>query len=218
MSINNINEFETLLRQRNSDDRQHIIERVDPEIPERLVADRNASIDDFIVMLSTIVSKVMKKQKVEFKPDEGIRLSADQAEELNHPYIMFRILDAQPKMEIKPRIREVGLKGLDNQQREVRRSGEIWGQMFGCVIQFDILAGGYKEATQVMNDFEDTIFTYTAYFKRNGVKDIRFTRRLTDSNLDMYRQKCSVRSLQYSVEIEKLFARFDTEIEGINVR
>lgn len=212
-----VSEFERLLRRRDADVDRNIVDRIDKQVPKRLVADKNASIDDFILMLSKIVSKVMKKQKVEFKPDEGIRLTADQAERLDHPYITFRILDSHPRLEQKPRVRETGLKGIDGQELEIRRHGDIWGQFFTYNIQFDIFAENYQLATEVMNCFKDVVFTYTAYFTRNGVKDIRFTRRLTDSNLDMYRQKCSVRSLQYCVEIEHLYTRLNTTIEGIDV-
>lgn len=212
-----MDEFEYLLRKKDASDNTTIVDHVETPILARLTADKSASIDDFILMLSTIVTKVMKKQKVEFKPDEGIRLTADQAETLDHPYIFFKILDYEPAREIKPRIREVA--GLSQGgDKENMRTGEIWGQWATSIIQFDILAPGYEEAVAVMNKFEDTIFSYTAYFKRNGVKDIRFKRRLTDSNLDMYRQKCSVRSLQYSVDIEELFCRFNSEIEGVIVR
>lgn len=211
MSDYDITEFEQLLRERENAPNHHVVDEIKSLVPERLVAEKSASLDDLIIMLSKIISKVMKKRKVEFKPDEGIRLKVDQAEDLDHPYIFFKILDSHPRMEIKPRVREMGLR------REVQRSGDIWAQLFSCRIQFDILASSYQEATDVMNTFMDTVFTYTAFFKRNGVKDIRFACRLTDSNLDTYRQKCSVRSLQYDVEIEKLFTHFYNDIEGINI-
>ena len=217
MSDYDINEFEQLLRRRDANPDYHVVERINKLPPERLVADKSASIDDFIIMLSKIICKVMKKQKVEFKPDEGARLTVDQAEKLDHPYIMFRILDSHPRLEIKPRVRETPLKGLDGQEKEFRRTGDIWGQFFTCEVQFDILATSYQEATETMDTFIDTVFTYTAHFKKNGVKDIRFSRRFTDSNLDIYRQKCSIRSIQYTIEIEKLFTRFYMDIEGINI-
>ena len=213
----NISEFEKLLKMRMADE-SNVVDHIETSVPERLVANKNASLDDFMLMLSKIVTRSMKKYRVEFQPDEGARPQIDQAESLDHPYIFFEVLDSHSRMELKPRIRETSTRGFDGVKKDARRLGEVWGQWFTCMVQFNILAGDYKEATEVMNVFEDTIFTYTAYFTRNGVKDIRFTRRLTDRNLDTYRQKCSVRSLQYSVEIEKLFTRFDTEIEGIVVR
>ena len=101
-----ISDFERLLRRRDADVDRNIVDRIDKQVPKRLVADKNASIDDFILMLSKIVSKVMKKQKVEFKPDEGIRLTADQAERLDHPYVTFRILDSHPRLVHTARVRD----------------------------------------------------------------------------------------------------------------
>ena len=191
-----------------------------PDKPqERLTSEASASIDDFIMMLSKVCSKVMKKMKVELKPDEGARPKVDQKEPIDHPYIYFKILHSQPEREIKPRIRqECADLQIEDKEEELLVPRDIWGQIFHYSIQFDIFAGGYTQVTEVMKIFEDTIFTYTAYFKRKGVKDIRFSRRITDSNLDIYRQNCSVRSLQYDVDIEKLFTRFETTIGDIVVR
>lgn len=186
---------------------------------ERLTSEASASIDDFIFMLSKVCKKVMKKMEVELVPDEGSRPMRDQKDVIDHPYIYFKILHSQPVMELKPRIRQDSVEmEISDEEEELLRPRDIWGQMLRYSIQFDIFAGGYTDVTEVMKIFEDVIFSYTAYFKRKGVKDIRFMRRITDSNLDMYRQKCSVRSLQYDVDIEKLFTRFETTIGDIVVR
>jgi hypothetical protein len=187
--------------------------------PERLTSEENASIDDFILMLSKVCKKVMKKMNVELRPDEGVRLRVDQTESIDHPYIFFTITHCQPVKELKPRIRQDAVDlAIKNEEEELLQPRDIWGQLLRYSIQFNIFAGGYNEVTEVMKIFEDIIFSYTAYFKRKGVKDIRFLRRITDTNFDLYRQKCSVRSLQYDVDIEKLFTRFETTIGDITVR
>lgn len=187
---------------------------------ERLTSDKSATIDDFIVMLSTLVTKALKKQKVEFKPDEGIRLQVDQVEKLEHPYIFFKITSCSPTMEITPRVREVGLReSLPNSPNNKisQRFKDEYGQWFDYEVQFDILAPGYESAQKTMTDLEDIIFTYMNHFMKNGVKNIYFMGRYTDRNLDQYRQKCSVRSLKYNVKIDKVFNRYHTEIENIAV-
>ena len=68
-----------------------------------------------------------------------------------------------------------------------------------------------------MTTLEDTIFTYTGYFKSKGVAELIFKRHFTDKNYDRYRQWLSVRSLQYDIEIEKLITVFDTTIEEISI-
>ena len=197
----------------------NVVDSIEKKPVARLTSEKNASIDDFILMLSKVCKKVMKKMNVELVPDEGGRPRIDQKEPVDHPFIYFKILHCEPVKELKPRIRQdcVDLK-IEDEEEELLQPREIWGQQFSYSIQFDIFAGGYKDVTEVMKIFEDTVFTYTAYFKREGVKDLRFVRRVTDSNLDIYRQKCSVRSLQYNVDIEKLFTRFETTIGDIIVR
>ena len=189
---------------------------------ERLVSEKSASIDDFITMLASLVAKKkeMKKLKVSLEPDEGIRLRVDQAEKLEHPYIFYRIISCSHKQgwEIKPRLRQTGfIEKMDGNNKTTGRTGEVWGQIFDYIVQFDILASDYKTVTEVMNIFEDMLFTYAAHFMLEGVKGIRFSSRLTDSNLDAYRQKCSVRSLVYNIDIEKLTARYDLDIQTFNV-
>ena len=178
-------------------------------------AQKSASLSDFMEMISMLVSKTMKKKGVVFKPDEGARLQVDQVNKVDNPYIFYEVIDRTPKKELKPREREEIIEVTDD--KNGRRQGIIYGQKFECTVQFNFLACDYTSVNTVMNDFEDLIFNYSAYFKKNGVAEILFKRHFTDKNLDIYRQTLSVRSLQYYVEIEKLFAAFETEIEAITV-
>jgi hypothetical protein len=213
------NAFSKFLQQK-KDMQYNITEHVEHKTPDRLTSEGSADIDSFIEMLSRICTKVMKKMGVEFCPDEGARLKIDQIKSVDHPYILFKILDSSPVKELKPRIREeyVAKDTGNDKDEEFLIPRDIWGQLFRYRIQFDIFADGYKQAVEVMKIFEDIVFSYIAYFKRQGVKDVRFLRRTTDSNLDIFRQKCSVRSLQYDVDIEKLFTRYETTIGDIVVR
>lgn len=183
--------------------------------PEHLKAVQGATLDDFIDMIAKLSSKIFKKDKVEFCPDEGARLKVDMAEKLDHPVIYFSVKSRVPKTERKPRQRESILE--TSADKSTNRQGQIWGQKFACIVQFNILAGDYRTANKVMNVFEELIFNYTSYFKENGVAEILFEKHFTDTNLDPYRQHISVRSLQYYVEVEKLFAEFTDSIDGISV-
>lgn len=179
--------------------------------PEK--AEKSATIEDFMDMIASLVSKVMKKYKVEFSPDEGARPTADMAEKLDHPYIFFNLIERVPKGERKPRVREEIIESVDDSLS--RRPGTIWGQKFKCLVQFNILACDYRTAVKVMNIFEELIFNYTAHFKRNGVAEILFEKQMTDSALDPYREHLSTRSLVYYVEVEKLFTEFHSELDSI---
>lgn len=186
----------------------------EPGLPPT-TAQSTASLEDFTSMISKLVSKVMKKDNVEFSPDEGARPSMDVSTPLNHPYIFYEVISREPKTERKPRSREeiVELTADDG----TKRQGRIWGQKFKCILQFNILACDYKTANKVMTNFESLIFNYTAFFKKNGVAEILFERHFTDKNLNPYRESMSIRTLQYYVEIEKLYTEFVSDIEQINI-
>lgn len=185
------------------------------EVPHT-TARQSASLEDFMEMISMLISKSMKKMQVEFSPDEGARPTQDLAQKIEHPYIYYELISREPKSERKPRVRE-DITEITRNEND-KRGGRIWGQKFKCLVQFNILACDYKTANKVMNDFESLIFNYTAYFKKNGVAEILFERHFTDKNLDIYRQSLSVRSMQYYVEVEKLFAEFVSDIRDIAPR
>ena len=96
------------------------------------------------------------------------------------------------------------------------RQGIVYSQIFDYEIQFDILASDYITANKVMNAFEDAMFNYTGYFKRNGVSEILFLKQYTDSDLDSYRNTVSVRSLEYLVSIDRIRVTYDSDISVIS--
>lgn len=178
-------------------------------------ANKSASFDDFIGMVNMIVTKVLKKYEVSFSPDEGSRIRIDPSQPLAKPHIQFSIQDRKPqRMQRKSRIREEFVE--KNDDGTDGRKGIVYGQVSDYIVQFDILASDYVEVNQVMNSFEDAMFTYTAYFKENGVSEMFFYRQFTDINMDAYREIVSVRSLQYEVSIEKNRPVYDTTITELS--
>lgn len=182
-----------------------------------LKAKKSANLYDFIEMVGKIVSRAMVEDKVEFVFDEGKRLSNDPNEEIDHPYITYKVISRKPMKELKPRERESTISELVDSKKD-KRQGRIYGQKFKSYIQFNIIASEYTQADRVMNVFEDLIFSYTHYFKMNGVAEILFEEHLTDKDYDIYRQNLSVRNLVYYVEIEKLHVMFDSDIEGVFIK
>lgn len=183
--------------------------------PPRLTSEHNATLEDFMEMISKLVTRSMKKEKVQFNPDEGARLALDTAEKLEHPYIFYELIERVPKTELKPRPREEVVEITTDEGS--KRQGRIWGQKFKCIIQFNVLACDYKTAGKVMNNLESLIFNYTGYFRKKGIGEILFQRHFTDRNLDPYRQSISCRSIQYYVELEKLFVEFMSDIEKVDI-
>ena len=190
------------------------IERKDPAIvSRRLKAVENATLEDFISMLAEVCSKMMYKWNAELNPNEGA-IIRDDDQKLEHPVILYEVVDRVPHNELKPRQLEDIVEQIDENGRT--RTGRIWSQRFDCVIQFNVVASDYATANKVMSTLEDAIFTYSGYFKSKGVGELLFKRHFTDKTYDRYRQWLSVRSLQYRLVIEKLTTVFDTTIESIS--
>ena len=179
-------------------------------------AEGNATFEDFIEWINRLVSKVLKKYKVEFSADEGSKTKVSATQTLDHPHIQFTIKSRKPKSGFyaKPRIREEFTESSINNSKG--RRGTIYSQIFDYIVQFDILASEYTTANAVMNAFEDAMFNYTAFFKKNGVSEILFLQQYTDSEQDIYRNAVSVRSLQYLVSIEKNRLQYDSSVAIIS--
>jgi len=209
-----VDDFETLLvKRRENSTLNTSLTKIMPAETPRLQSQRGATLVDFIRMVSKIVTKATKERNVIFEPDEGARPQVDQSVPINEPHIYYDVISRVPCMELKPRERQ---EISDTDPKGKKRKGRIWGQRFECHVQFNIVTGDHKSADDTMEMFEDLIFNYISYFKKNGVGDIIFEGQVTDHNLDIYRQSLSVRSLQYCVYIEKLYIAFDTEeIDGL---
>jgi len=205
------NQFEELLSHHEKLTRKPIPKK---DFSKPLKATKNATLEDFISMLAEVCSKAMKPWNAELNPNEGAVLKDDD-KTLDHPVILYEVVNRVPKLELKPRQLEEITEQIDPDQQI--RHGRTWSQRFSCVIQFNVVASDYATANAVMTTLEDTIFTYTGYFKSKGVAELVFKRHYTDKTYDRYRQWLSVRSLQYDIEIEKLTTVFDTTIEEISI-
>ncbi len=175
-------------------------------------AEKGADLNDFISMIAKVMSKALKKHNAVFIPDEG-GIIKDPHKTLEQPTILYKIVERKPTLELKPRPTEEVVE--DNDSDTNRRFGTIYTQKQSCVVQFDVVASDYISANSVMNTFEEAMFTYTGYFKSQGVAEMYFLKHFTDKNLDNYRQDLSVRSLQYHVQIQKIITVFDTTIDDV---
>ena len=209
--------FERLLRQHRAAEQGRVT--TEPIHEDKKVsyskADRGATVEDFITMVNKTVTKAMKKLEVQFVPDDGPRITIDPNEPLDHPVIYWTLISRLPRSnEPKPKFREY--INDYNSDGSIARKGAIYGQVFDCLIQCDIVASDYALANKVMNGFEDVIFRYSGFYKENGVSEIFFSKQYTDNTLDVYRQKVSIRSLVYKVSIEKIYLSYDTVIAELD--
>lgn len=182
---------------------------------EKQRADKSCDLDDFFSMVNKLVTKAFKKDNVEFNPDEGARFVVDQQIPIDHPVIQFDVINLEPKNELKPRNLGAFVEDLDENNKKWQRHGQIWSQRLKGIIQFNIIGSDYITTNKVMRDFEELMFRYSGYFKKQGVAEILFKSRFSDKNYDYYRQNLSVRSLQYYIEIERNYVSYDTDISGV---
>ena len=178
-------------------------------------AAKNATVEDFISMVTKLSNKALKSLNVEFYPDEGATID-DPEKKLEKTAIIYRVIERKPKNELKMRHSE-NIEEVVDEKTNKKRLGQIWSQRQDCIIQFDVIASDYATANKVMNSFEDMIFQYSGYFKKNGIAEIYFKKYFTDTSIDRYRQYLSVRSIQYFVEIEKQTTIFNSTLEEIVV-
>lgn len=172
-------------------------------------ADANADIKKFMSMINKIVSIVMKNLDVSFETDEGKEDFLESDNPINHNLITYKLIERVPKGELKPREREAFT------EKDGDRFGEVYGQKFKCYVQFNIFGQTAEEAEKILDMFEEILFSYTGYFKKNGVNEIIFDKQFTDDYYKIYRQKFSIRNLRYYVEIEKLRVIFKEKIQEI---
>lgn len=195
-----------LLQDRNGDIPSSYVNEIIYNVPspnlQLIKTNASATLDQFIEMVNRIATKVLKKHGIIFSPDEGSKTKVSSTETLDQTHIQYKIKSRKPRYNtLKPVPLENFTESTPDGQAV--RNGMVYTQKFDCIVQFDILASDYVRANEVMNAFEDAMFNYTAYFKKNGVSEVLFLEQFTDSDLDVYRNHVSVRSLQYKIVIER---------------
>ena len=218
--------FEDLLiekhKQLNNDFRrpgeETVVDKIDMQPPIGLLkAEGTMDLFEFIKMVEKIVTIAMKDMHVKFIPEEN-RVPIDNPDmKINESYITYRIISQEPKDKdgLKPRIREEIYE--DPKHTQESRMGQIYGQKFQSIIQFNIFSSVYAESEQVMKKFVELLFTYTGSLKKKGLGELIYKKQLTDTDLDQYRQTMSIRSIRYYVETENVFVVFRNKIEEINI-
>lgn len=206
-------DFELLLQraQDNIEDKSHVTYLKDKKNVQ--TAESNATISDLIKMIHKLLTITMPD--VQFIPDDGRVINLDPQEKIDRPFITYKVISRTPKGEIKPRLRQEIREVSDDKNAE--RLGEIYGQKFITVLQFNIFASVYDTADEVMEKFEEQMLIYAGYFKQKGISEMLFKQQLTDSYYDTFRQTASVRNIQYTVETEKLIVQFKEKIRNVEI-
>lgn len=99
---------------------------------------------------------------------------------------------------------------------------ELWGQIFDVYVEFQIFAKTQTEADEVMEEFEEFINLYKGTLKDRGVQDITFYAQGEDKASEIGRMQLAIRTLQYTVRLEKLTPKVLNDIQqiglGVSVR
>lgn len=194
----------------------HVVDKINKPKQELLKSEATMDLFQFIQFVQKLVNITMKDMEVEFIPEEGRTIIDAPEIILKHPIITYSIQNREIKSKngLKPTHREVI---IENEGKDNQRIGDVYGQKFESIVQFNIFASVYDVAEKVMKKLEELLFTYTGSLKKKGLGELIFQRQLTDTHLDQFRQNTSIRSIQYYVETEHVFVVFRDTIEDIEI-
>ena len=192
-----------------------------PEPPEKpdiyagslLKANGNASLLEFLEMVSLIITNTMDDMHVECMPDEKAYVTKDDpVEAINHPIVTFKVNDRRHKENFgyKPKLIET-VQNIDS----TGKTAFIYSERYTSFVQFNIMASEYRTAWKVMDRIEDALLSYAETIRGNGIVEYYFNRQYTDKYYDTFRNTLTVLNLEYCVETEKLRVIFKENIKDI---
>lgn len=176
-------------------------------------ANGNASLLDFLDMVSLIITNTMDDMHVECMPDEKAYVTKDDpVEAINHPIVTFKINDRRHKENFgyKPKLIE-SVQDIDS----TGRTAFIYSERYTSLVQFNIMASEYRIAWKVMDRIEDALLSYAETIRGNGIVEYYFNRQYTDKYYDTFRNTLTVLNLEYCVETEKIRVIFKENIKDI---
>ena len=176
-------------------------------------ANGNASLLDFLDMVSLIITNTMDDMHVECMPDEKAYVTKeDPVEAINHPIVTFKVNDRRHKDKsgYKPKLIE-SIQDID----ATGRTSFIYSERYTSLVQFNIMASEYRIAWTIMDRIEDALLSYAETIRGNGIVEYYFNRQYTDKYYDTFRNTLTVLNLEYCVETEKLRVIFKENIKDI---
>ena len=187
-------------------------ERTYTKASSLLRANGNASLLDFIDMVSLIITNTMDDLHVDCMPDEkAYVIKDDPVEAINHPIVTFKINDRRHKdgFNYKPKLIETVT------ENETGKTAFIYSERYISKVQFNIMAAEYRLAWVVMERIEDALISYAETIKGNGIVEYYFNQQYSDKYYDTFRNTLTVLNLEYCVETEKLRVIFKENIKDI---
>lgn len=180
----------------------------------RLKADKGSSFLEFIDDLRDLW--IQRYGRTEEHLVDIVRKNATRKEDNRDVAITYKVMERtiSPDFnDVKPKYRTRMVHPLRSDQHV-----EIYGQMFDMVIEFAIQGRTNEEADEIMEQFEDFITIYTSFFTRSGVQDIRFLRQLEDQTIRENEGERHMRTLLYTIRIERVTFKYLNEISHIELQ
>jgi hypothetical protein len=174
-------------------------------------ANGNASLLDFLDMVSLIITNTMDDLHVECMPDEkAYVIKDDPVEAINHPIVTFKVNSRRHKENsgYKPKL-------IETVQDSSNKTAFIYSERFLSHVQFNIMACEYRIAWTVMERIEDALLSYAETIRGNGIVEYYFNRQYEDRYYDTFRNTLTVLNLEYCIETEKLRVIFKENIKDI---
>ena len=213
--MDNMNDLEKLLKYKEEffDPTPEAPVKPDIYATSLLKANGNATLLDFLEMVSLIITNTMDDEHVECMPDEkAYVIKDDPVEAINHPIVTFKVNDRRHKDNwgYKPKLVET--------IQDINATGKtalVYSERYTSLVQFNIMASEYRTAWKVMDRIEDALLSYAETIRGNGIIEYYFNRQYTDKYYDTFRNTLTVLNLEYCVETEKLRVIFKENIKDI---
>ena len=173
-------------------------------------ANGNATLLDFIDVVSLIIENSMDDLNVTVMPDEkAYVIKNDPIEAINHPIITFKIKSRVHKDKTGYKPKEVdSFTDLDTDKTAI-----VYSERFTSYVQFNIMAPEYRTAWEVMDRFEEVMLAYAEIIRGKGILEYYFNKQFTDEYYDTFRNTLTVLNLEYCVETEKLRVIFSENVK-----
>lgn len=182
--------------------------------PDRLRADGNAQVRDFIAMVGLIVESIFEDKKVEYTPyEKTFSIREDMDETITHPYIAWRVVHRQyrERSAVGPYIRDTLID-------DEGRSGEVCSECFETRVRFYIINTEMNLCWDLMDEFEDMLVEYKSHIKKQGIVNYYFDQQLEDDFAQDFRDIVSILTLDYIVLTEKNRVIFRENTKSILLR
>lgn len=115
-----------------------------------------------------------------------------------------------------------GKKKLDKPIQEVV-DGKLTGdafqldiKFFECVIEFNIFANNTKEASEILEIFEDSLETYKGELKKSGIQDLKMLREVSPTTSSMHEYYPS-KTILYSFSLQKITSTRLSTLKNVSV-